>query len=338
MGHSMLGAIHLKMIAGSWSTFKRGVVGTFHRVGREHRRSKSPSSSSAVTSGKTWTFSQRRSWMLKEPKWFAAILTLGYLGFVEALSWETSTWPLCIVVGEYQPASANSAQAACVTFFEGIVQFLGFLWDHADAHAVTAFAAILIAIFTWTLWRSSEKMWSVTRVAANAAKQSADALVAAEQAQLLTIFEASNIPHVLSELGRHDHPASAGVTTGERVSVRYVFKNYGKSPAILKEISHDLQHWNDLPDELRYFPIPEMPKERAVMAGGSTESFQCIVMAPLTAGAATSIRTGDSFLWLYGHVVYDDAFGREREHRFLYRYRIGHGFQPYDYKNYNKNT
>jgi hypothetical protein len=40
-------------------------------------------------------------------------------------------------------------------------------------------------------------------------------------------------------------------------------------------------------------------------------------------------------------VLYDDAFGREREHRFLSRYQIGYGFQPYqhaDYEAYNKNT
>jgi hypothetical protein len=37
-------------------------------------------------------------------------------------------------------------------------------------------------------------------------------------------------------------------------------------------------------------------------------------------------------------VVYDDAFGKEREHRFLYRYRTGYGFQPYYHGDYNKNT
>ena len=55
-------------------------------------------------------------------------------------------------------------------------------------------------------------------------------------------------------------------------------------------------------------------------------------------GCVCSIRTGDSFLWLYGRVLYEDAFGREREHRFLYRYRIGPGFQPFYYKDYNRST
>jgi len=117
-----------------------------------------------------------------------------------------------------------------------------------------------------------------------------------------------------------------------------VLKNYGKTPAVLKEISHDLQHWSNPPDELRYLPIRTMPKERAVVAGASSEPLQCILVAPLTEASAATIRTGDSFLWLYGRVVYDDAFGREREHRFLYRYRMGYGFQPYYYKDYNTTT
>jgi len=122
------------------------------------------------------------------------------------------------------------------------------------------------------------------------------------------------------------------------VYVQYAFKNYGRTPAILKEISHELRLWNRLPEELRYSAIPAMPKELAVVAGASTEALQCTLMIPLTVEAATSIRTGDSFLWLYGHVLYEDAFGREREHRFLYRYRIGPGFQPYSYKDYSKST
>ena len=282
--------------------------------------------------------SGRQSWLLKEPKWFAAVLAFAVLALVEVLSWEASKWPLCLVVSKYQSSDGQPGQAPCATFSEAVMQFIGFLWDHADPNAVTAFAAIVIAISTWTLWRSSEKMWGVANTAANAAKRSADALVAAEQSQLLAICEVSNITHILGEIGKSDHAGSGEIAVGERASVQYVLKNYGKTPAVLKEISHDLQHWDHPPDELRYLPIRIMPKERAVVAGGSSEPLQCILAAPLTAAAAATIRTGDSFLWLYGRVVYDDAFGREREHRFLYRYRVGYGFQPYYYKDYNTTT
>jgi hypothetical protein len=188
-------------------------------------------------------------------------------------------------------------------------------------------------------------MWRVTEVAANSAKRSADALVVAEQAQLLAVFGVSNIAHVLSELGKHEQstgtaalPPTDAPPPRERVYVQYVLKNYGRTPAVLKEISHDLQRWMSLPEKLHYLPIPAMPKELAIVAGASSEPLQCTLTVPLTVEAATSIRTGDSFLWLYGRVLYEDAFGREREHRFLYRYRIGPGFQPYYYEDYNKST
>jgi hypothetical protein len=181
-------------------------------------------------------------------------------------------------------------------------------------------------------------MWSLSNVTADAARRSADALVAAERAQLLSIVEVSNIPHILSELGRSDRPESAAAATSEKPVVQYVLKNYGKTPAILKDISHELRHWKQPPDELRYVPLSTPPKERAVMAGGSTEPLQCALVVPLSADAAATIRAGDSFFWLSGRVVYDDAFGKEREHRFLYRYRTGYGFQPYYHGDYNKNT
>jgi hypothetical protein len=329
-----------------WSTFSRCFAGAVRTagstVGSIVSRKDAPSTAEVRLARTHYEPSGRdRSgdyWMLKEPKWFAAILALGFVGFLEVLSRETADWPPCLVVSKYSPPAGQAGQETCATLSEGIMQFLGFLWDHADHNAVTAFAALTVAMFAWMLWRSSEKMWRVTNLAANAAKQSADALVAAEQAQLLTIVEVSNIPHILGELGKHDHPGSREIAVGERASVQYILKNYGKTPAVLKEISHELQHWNHPPDQLRYFPVRTMPKERAVVAGGSTEPLQCILVAPLTAEGATTIRTSDSFLWLFGRVIYDDAFGREREHRFLYRYRIGYGFQPYSYKDYNKST
>jgi hypothetical protein len=283
-------------------------------------------------------FEQGRSgdfWMMKEPEWFAAILALGFFGFLELLSWETSSWPPCLVVSKYR---MSAGQETCASLSEGIAQFVTFLWEHADPNAATAFAVLFIAVFTLMLWRSSERLWGVTNAAADAARRSADALVAAERAQLLSIVEVSNIPHILSELGRSERSESTGAATSEKPVVQYAFKNYGKTPAILKDISHDLRHWKEPPEVLRYAPLSTPPKERAVMAGGSTEPLQCLLVVPLSAEAAASIRAGDSFFWLYGRVLYDDAFGKEREHRFLYRYRTGYGFQPYYHGEHNKNT
>jgi len=353
----MDGATDLTTIKGRWSAFCRSVVDL---VSAAKARAASARAMLLARRGAPPAVAEARArpkpppaespprgdfWLLKEPSWFAGVVTFGFLALLEILSWETANWPPCLVASDDQTPSVQSGHETCATFSDGIGQLIGFLWDRADHNAVTGAAALLVAIFAWRLWRSSERMWRITDVAASAAKRSADALVVAEQAQLLAVFGVSNIAHVLSELGKHEQAASSAAPTAadaapprERVYVQYVLKNYGRTPAVLKEISHDLQRWTSLPEKLHYLPIPAMPKEPAIVAGASSEPLQCTLAVPLTVEAATSIRTGDSFLWLYGRVLYEDAFGREREHRFLYRYRIGPGFQPYYYQDYNKST
>src|SRR5262249_55921065 len=296
-----------------WSAFRRFVTETLRvartgaaamlarkkapTAGEPHARPK-PSPSESPQGGDFW--------LLKEPEWFAAGFILGFLGLMEALSWATADWPPCLVASDDQTPSVESGHETCATFSEGVGQFLSFLWEHTDHNAITALAALLVAIFTWKLWRSSQQMWRTTEVAASAARRSADALVVAEQAQLLAVFGVSNIAHVLSELGKHEQstigaatpPADAPQPPRERVYVQYVLKNYGRTPAVLKEISHELQRWTSLPEKLHYLPIPAMPKEPAIVAGASSEPLQCTLAVPLTVEAATSIRTRATFPWL----------------------------------------
>src|SRR5690242_11147579 len=65
---------------------------------------------------------------------------------------------------------------------EGIV-ITGIEWlSDRSPETWTAIASFAIAIFTWTLWQSSEKLWRISRIstiaarrAANASRRSADA-------------------------------------------------------------------------------------------------------------------------------------------------------------------
>ena len=56
----VVGAVHTNTIEGFWSIFKRGIVGSFHKVSENICRCTSRSSSSATTIGRTRTFSERQ--------------------------------------------------------------------------------------------------------------------------------------------------------------------------------------------------------------------------------------------------------------------------------------
>ena len=280
-----------------------------------------------------------RNWSQRQ---LIAVMAIAAVVAMEAVSWITAPVPPCLLdPAEY--AADFTERFECPTLH-------GFLFAHARAlyafltepQVATVAIPLILAVSTLFLWwYSTRKLARAAIAAARAAQTSADALMAAEQAQLLTVFDTGNITQILSELGRSDQGEGPRSTSGGMLFVKFVCKNYGKSTAILKEISHDLRYWSELPPILRYAASPDMPKERAVMAGASSEPIQCTLAVPVTSAIASSIRARESFLWVYGRVLYDDAFGRAREHRFLARYQVGYGFQPYqhaEYEAYNKNT
>jgi hypothetical protein len=101
---------------------------------------------------------------------FAGYLIAGYLAFAEVLSWETSKWPACLVISEYQSADNHSGNQTCATFHEGIMRGAVFLLGFLTHDNVTTAATVVIAVFTLTLWLANEKMWRVTNKAVDLAR------------------------------------------------------------------------------------------------------------------------------------------------------------------------
>jgi hypothetical protein len=165
---------------------------------------------------------------------FAGYLIAGYLAFAEVLSWETSKWPACLVVSEYQSADNQSGNQTCATFHEGIIRGATFLWGFLTHDNVTAAATVVIAVFTWTLWRSSEKLWRVTRLSTIAARRSANAAVrAAENAEkALHSLEIPRVYPVELKFSVFEDPHHAPLIATVSASL----KNFGRSPAFLKEL------------------------------------------------------------------------------------------------------
>ena len=264
----------------------------------------------------------------KAEKLWIAGLTIAVLAVMELAGHITASVPPCLV----DPAGYGSA-GECPLLHQFVLKHLrDALALLREPHWLITLAAIVIGLSTLAWWRSTRRLMHATLDAAHGAKASAEALLTAEQGQIVAVFEPGNIPQMLSELGRGDTGFGS-----QRIIISFTCKNYGKTIALIKEISHELTHRKELPTHVRYVPIPNLPKERTLVAGATSEAIVCSMPAPLSGSEAISIRAGESFLWLWGRVVYDDAFGREHEHRFVCRYRVGHGFQPHPHGEFDRN-
>lgn len=203
----------------------------------------------------------------------------------------------------------------------------------------TALAAMFgVFLLAATLWETTRTTVAATE-AADAARLSADAQVSAERAHLFLVLDEYYLKAIQERIvGASCHPADMDDATFDTtLSVSYHFANYGKSPAVIKEISHELAHLEALPAIPSYVPINDRLLDRTVRPGGSTEVRYCGQAHVLRVSEAKSIASGQSALWFIGRVIYSDIFGRDHVHAFLWQYS-GNGFRP-DYREaYNKNV
>jgi hypothetical protein len=199
-------------------------------------------------------------------------------------------------------------------------------------------------LLLWTL-RYTRRATEAAAVAAKAARDSADALPNVERAYIFIEIHpnvADGIRRTLSELMNKTGYRDGNLTLS--ADIRYQFINHGKTPAIAKIMSIEFHHLVDLPTPISYddeplsqeiviragetYPepaaqhAPDGINRRFGMSPGTTHYtfHRLTVAASLNYHTARSIREGDSFLWLYGRVVYDDVFGKERKTPFCWRY------------------
>jgi hypothetical protein len=196
--------------------------------------------------------------------------------------------------------------------------------------ALTAIATVAVALFTWTLWQSNEKMWGVTKIAADAARKSADASFAAERARFFIIIEHHNLKEIIANV-----ESRGNLADGENFSIRYRLQNYGKTPGIIRELTLDSMIATDPVDPPSHFLVIKEFAERMIGANGSTEPDW---YSPTTSPHLSQVQAiGRNHARLY-----DDVFGNHQVHKFYLRSnRIIGGdciLQPFDYKDHNQST
>ncbi len=170
-----------------------------------------------------------------------------YFSVMELLSLGPSQAPSCVLISEEARAENYSGNYACASMHEAIFRFFRYVWDHASHDNIIAFGTVMIALFTFVLYRSTEKLWiagekqiKVARDAADAAKRSADAAIETERGRVFVIMESDNIHDVLKGPRFYTNSPSMDDSILEIPIFRYRLKNYGKTPCVMTYRAHGM--------------------------------------------------------------------------------------------------
>lgn len=242
----------------------------------------------------------------------------------------------------------NSTEDALGNYTKWLMIFTG----------VLAFATISLSIATIGLYISGESQLSlaredsqrqaieiqdqidIARISARAADDSAKAAVAAERARFYIVIKKHNLNDILKAIGRYPNSPTMPLAP-HSPSIEYAFKNYGKTPGIISEVSHGLEVHPGPPDPV-YIVSDHLFIENMIAAGDETEpqKFDAPILFH-TVADGLPIITDQKHFWFYGRFDYEDVFGNPQVHRWLMRYvrmGTGWGFQPYDHKHYSKSS
>jgi hypothetical protein len=185
--------------------------------------------------------------------------------------------------------------------------------------AITALATIVVAVFTFTLWRSTTGMLRITE------EQRADlerSIAAAEKS--------ARAAGVSAEIAvQHQRPwlfisidSTELMFTVESTSVRvkYRFENYGESIADINYYYVDIEI-GDAPHEPR--PILAQPHEFSesyVRPGGKTAQLEVAFPRIISRNEVRNIKSRDTRMWIVGFILYRDIFGDNHCSPYCYSY------------------
>jgi hypothetical protein len=190
--------------------------------------------------------------------------------------------------------------------------------DYTGYLSVFTLLLVLVAVaqaglFFWQLGYMKQGMADATK-AANAAARSADALVASERARFFIVLERHGLSLQIKAVRDSGH-----LLPGENVNFTFFFKNYGKTPGILKEqvigsvIADELPKTLLLPLSVKNFP------ETMIGGGASTPPSNFGPDPAPTSDEVSAVGRNNTRFWFYGRLYYDDVFGEPQVHCFYFR-------------------
>jgi hypothetical protein len=196
------------------------------------------------------------------------------------------------------------------------------------------FAGVVVnAVVAILIWRQG----TANRIAADAAKASAEALMAAERALLVIFYD--NYLHVDNAGKAPDERALLDSKDSDHI-FNWRVVNTGKTPAFLTRVVScliEIKDLDELPDDPDYSRGTEKSNIPEPLAFGDKSLwFSTKLESNPKYGGASHIEIEDRFrsqktcLYAYGNAQYMDVFGSYRETRFGYVYEAQTQFSRQD--------
>jgi hypothetical protein len=203
----------------------------------------------------------------------------------------------------------------------------------ASAEQLARFAYGLFLVGIAQLLLFAVQLWFIrasfrdAKKAAEAAKLNADALIDAERGRIFVNIEQDTADAIRSAARHANSPEKDGNLLDGSVGLFYGLKNYGKTPAIIRELSHRLVLAPELANEREHRPKTPLPIESILGPGEQTPrgALVCSFDRKITIGEGKEILALKNAFWFYGYVAYDDTFGFGRELHYVFRYDGGTG-------------
>jgi hypothetical protein len=178
------------------------------------------------------------------------------------------------------------------------------------ATAILALIAVGLVIAGFRQVGDARKSISAAVDSAAAARISAETFMNAEGAQLYPVVKVSNLEQIFAPISGEHEPAADQTVRVESPRVSYCFRNYGKTPAKLQSVMHNIE-FLDPPSQYRPMHIqPSRPIE-IIGAGEESADIACEMLAPFNEIMARSVAEHRGELLFYGEAVFTDFFDRQ---------------------------
>jgi len=264
-------------------------------------------------------------------RWLESRMTLVwlvYFSMAELLSLMPSQAASCILINEEANTENYSGDYACASMHEAIFRFAKCIYANASHDNIAALGSVAVAVFTYTLWRSTHNLWETTRESVIATKQAAEALPSIERAYVFITPELEAWDPVTDP--------SHGVYNS-RYSVKFSIYNHGKTPAVIKLIDAKLRVLSEPPDN--DISMASLLPDKVLAAGESFTPDLSPRGCDVDEDAAVELDNNRAQIWFYGSIWYDDMFGKEHVTRFRWsRSEIFDAFIPRGDAPYNERT